>query len=422
MPELKRELNLFLLTAYGVGIILGAGIYVLVGIAAGSAGNAIWLSFIIGSLLAMFSGLSYAELSSIYPKEAAEYYYIEKTIGNKMFAFLIGWSAIVAELFAAAAVALGFANYLASFVQLSPVIIAILLICLIGTINFIGIKQSAIVNLIFTAAETLGLLIIIFLGFYSGNVFRINYLDYPSLAGIFYAAALIFFAFIGFEDVVNVAEETKHASKIVPKALILSLLISTLIYVLVGIAAVSLVPYQQLAKARAPLALAASKVFGSNAFSMLSLFALMSTFNTVLILNIVTSRMIWGMAADGSFPKILSSIHKKTRTPHYSIFLTTLATLAFILFEEIGLVAEVTNFFIFLVYASVNLCLIVSRIKSPRIVRPFKAPLNIGNHSLVPYFGLATSAILLVFLKPDSIIIGLVALLAGFLYYKIRAI
>ena len=416
---LRRELGLLEVTAYGVGIILGAGIYALIGIAAGMAGNSLWLSFLIAALLSAFTGLSYAELSSIYPKEAAESFYAKEVLRSDFIAFLIGWLAISSEIIGVAAVSLGFANYFHSLVKLPIILISISLILFLSFINFIGIKESSIFNLIFTSIEVLGLIIIISIGILYGNLASRNYFEIKNLYGMLSASALIFFAFIGFEDIVNVAEETKKARKIVPLALILSLLISSLLYIGVGISVLAFASPEELSASKAPLSLVASKVFGKNAGIFITFAALCSTLNTVLILLIVSSRMIWGMAEQGLLPKVLSKISLKRRTPYISIALVCIVSILFVFLEKISVVAEVSNFAILLVYASVNICLIFSRIRYPNIERKFKAPLNIGNLSLTPILGLAVIILLFAFLNPISISLGILVLLSGGIAYKI---
>src|SRR3989344_6019016 len=170
MPELKKELSLFQTTFYGIGIILGAGIYVLIGEAAGIAGNAVWLSFGIAALIAAFTGLSYAELSSMYPKDAAEYVYAQNAFGKPWFSFGIEWVMVFTGIVSAATVALGFGRYFNYLFGFDIIIAAILLVMVLSLLNYKGIKESANFNLVSTIIEMLGLLIIIAIGFlFFGN-------------------------------------------------------------------------------------------------------------------------------------------------------------------------------------------------------------------------------------------------------------
>ena len=173
MVGLKRELGLFEATVYGVGIILGAGIYALIGEAAGLTGNSVWLSFVVGAIVASFTGLSYAELATMIPKAAAEYVYLRKA-GSKMLGFLIGWLIIFTGVASAATVALGFGGYFKGLFELPIVFTAAALIGILSYINFLGIKQSSRFNVIFTAVEVIGLVMVIVLGLTVFGNFRVS--------------------------------------------------------------------------------------------------------------------------------------------------------------------------------------------------------------------------------------------------------
>ena len=181
--SLKRTIGTFEATVFGVGIILGAGIYSLIGPAAGSAGNSLWLSFIIGAVISSFTGLSYAELSTMFPRAAAEYVYVKRASGSRFLAFMLAWLIMFAGVAAASTVAVGFAGYLRSFLYAPTPVIAIALIGLLSLISFLGIEESSKVNILFTGIEIFGLVLIVILGM-SRSV-NLNYLQSPSgLEGI----------------------------------------------------------------------------------------------------------------------------------------------------------------------------------------------------------------------------------------------
>ena len=235
--KLKRELGLFQTTFCGIGIILGAGIYVLIGIAAGYAGNAVWISFLLASFLAVFTGLGYAELSSIFKTDAGEYEYA-KTAFNEKIAKIVGLLVIFTGITTAATVALGFGSYVNALSSIPIIIAAVALLALMSYVNFKGIKDTSYLNVLFTFIEGGGLLIIIFLGIkYFGSV---DYFEMrEGLTGIFKATALAFFAFTGYETIVKLTEETKNPTKTIPRAVILSIIITSVLYVLVAVAAIS---------------------------------------------------------------------------------------------------------------------------------------------------------------------------------------
>lgn len=417
--KLKRELGLWDATLCGVGVILGAGIYALVGKAAGMAGNSVWLSFIIAAIVASLTGLSYAELSSMFPKAGAEYEYTKKSFGRKT-AFVLGWMIIFGGVFSAATVAHGFGGYFNALFGAPILLSSIILTALLSVLMFYGIRQSAKFAIALTIIEAFGLFVIIFIGLpYIGSV---NYFEIPSMSGILSAAALIFFAFIGFENIARLSEETKNPEKNIPKALIFALVISTIIYILVAISAVSVMGFEGLSASNAPLADVASTAFGSNAFIILAIAALFSTANTVLLIMMATSRITYGMAYSGSFPKKLSLVHKKRRTPWVAIFVVGIISMIFIAMTDIEIAASVTNFSIFITFFLINAALIVMRYHNPKQKRPFKVPVNVGKMPVVPLLGAILSAALMLSLKPDAIFYGILLIMSGVIVFELYEI
>ncbi|SRR5579885_281274 len=396
MTELKRHLGLFSTTMYGVGIILGAGIYVLVGSAAGTAGNSVWLSFLMGSAVAALSGLSYAELGSIYPRSAAEFVFVKNAFKSNFLGSTVGWLSVFVSIISAATVALGFGGYITEFIHVPIIVSAMLLIGSLSIVNFLGIRESSWMNIVFTLIEVTGLAIIIYLGFSSGQVDSVNYLEMPfGIHGIFLGFILIFFAFIGFEDMVNIAEETKNPQRTIPKAILFSILITGVIYILVSLSAVRIMNWSELGQSVAPLADAAGKIMGFNGRILLSVLALFATTNTVLIILLSGSRMLYGLSSQDSLPKIFGRIHHITKTPWASVTLMMLASIAFVLIGNIVTVANITVFVLVVVYAMVNLSVIMLRLKEPNVERPFKIPFHIRNFPILPSLGLASTLFML---------------------------
>lgn len=420
MSELKRNIGLFQLTMYGVGLILGAGIYVLIGEAAGLAGDAVWISIILGAIVAVFAGLSYAELASVFPKAAAEYTFIKNAFKSNFLGFIIGWLTSITSIITASVVALGFGGYLAEFVSLPIVAGAILLLGALSFINFYGIRESSWTNIIFTIVEVSGLVIIIYIGFTFATPEPVEYFESPSgLSGIVIAFVLIFFAFVGFEDMANVAEEVKKPSRTIPKAIILSITITGVIYILVALAAVRVVNWQELGASAAPLASIAERAFGSGGHAILSSIALFATTNTVLIILIAGSRMLYGMSRDLSLPAILSKIHFKTKTPWVAVVGIMVASMAFAFVGDIVLVANIAVFAIVITFAMVNLSVIVLRYTEPTIDRPFRVPFNIGKFPILPLFGLGMSAYMGFQFDMEVVAVGVAILAVGALFYLI---
>lgn len=390
-PELKRELSLVEVTLTGVGSILGAGIYVLVGKAAGLAGNLVWLSFLFAGTAASLSALSYMELTSMYPRAGAEYEFVRRAFGEKV-GLLVGFLIIYVVVITSSAVALGFGGYYSSLFGAERLGGAIGVLLVLGLVMFYGIKESARLAILITLIEFSGLLIIIYVGVpFLGAV---DYFEMTGFAGVFEASALIFFAFLGFEDIVRLAQETKDAEKTTPKALVLAIFTTVTLYVCVAVAAVSVLDYGALGVSEAPLAEIAAVVLGSEAFVLLSWIALFSTVNTVLVVLLGGSRIVYGMAASGSLPGILSRVHPSRGTPWVSIFSIVGLSILFVFLRDVATVANISNFMIFIVFFMVNLSLIKLRYTDPGHRRPFRVPLSIGKFPIPPALG-ALSALFL---------------------------
>jgi len=427
--KLKRELGLFETTLYGVGIILGAGIYALIGEAASIAGNSVWLSFVIGAVIASFTGLSYAELSTMFPKAAAEYVFVRKASGSRFWAFLIGWLIVFTGIVSAATVALGFAGYFQGLLGFlfgeflstgaAIILVAIVLIAILSYINFLGIKESSRFNVLFTLVEAVGLVLVIILAF---NFYgKVNYFEAPTgFKGIFSAAALIFFAYIGFEDIANITEETKNPKKIIPRAFILAIAITTILYILTAFATVSLADWKELGDVSNPLAFAASKSFlGENANYLISFVALFATTNTVLIILIVTSRMMYGMAKEKSLPEALTIVHKITRAPWIAVIAMMALSMVFVFLGDITLIANITSLGAFISFGAINLSLIWLRYTMPKMKRAFRVPGNIGNYPVIAFLGVFFCMFMIFQFEWNLIIFGLAVIVAGAVVYEL---
>ena len=413
-------MGLFQLTMYGVGLILGAGIYVLIGEAAGFAGNALWLALALGSTVALFAGFSYAELSSMFPKAAAEYVFIKNAFKSNFFAFLIGWLTAITSIITAATVALGFGGYFAELVDIPIIVSAIILLVVLSIVNFMGIRESAWTNTIFTIIEASGLILIIIIGFTFSGSEPVNYTESPTgFTGIVIAFVLVFFAFIGFEDMANIAEEVKKPKKTLPRAIILSVVIAGIIYVLVSLAVVRVVSWEELATSSAPIALVAERGLGPEAHILLSAIALFAITNTVLITLVAGSRIFYGMAKEKVFPSILGKIHFKTKTPWLAVIVILIISIGFTLIGDIVIVANITVFAIVITFATVNLAVIVLRYTEPDIERKFKVPINIGKFPVLPLFGVGISIYMALQFEIEVVLVGITIIGIGAVFYLI---
>ena len=425
MEKLKRELGLFKLTAIGIGIIVGVGIYVLIGKGAEIAGNALWISFLIASLPAIFTGLSYAELSSLFPKSGAEYVYISNAFNNKL-AWIVGWLIIFSGILGAATVASGFGNVFSSFVYdmfsiyISSQIVATILILFCGAILLLGVRESAILTAVATLISILGLLIIIFSSipnFRSFNIFEVK-----SISGIFEASALIFFAFIGFETIPRLSEESKNPKKDIPKAIILSILISAILYSLVAFSSISVVGWKRLANSQNPLGEVALYNLGNTGMVLLSLFALFATFTTTFVILLGTSRIIYGISEYHALPKIFISISKKSHVPWVSIVFVAIMSSLFSFFGKIAFNAYLTDFTIFLTFILINLSVIKLRFvkKYAHLKNIFRTPINLKRFPIIPFLGILSCFFLIMYTKIEIWIYGIGIVMIGFILYHLN--
>jgi amino acid transporter len=415
--ELKRELSLVETTLIGIGNILGAGIYVLMGKAAGLAGNLVWFSFLFAGITAALSAFSYMELSSMYPRAGAEYEFVKRAFGERVGLF-IGLLVVYYVTITSSAVALGFGKYFSNLFGVGNLSGAIGLFLFLSLIMVYGIKESARLAILITLIELSGLLLIIYAGIpYLGTV---DYFEAPDLAGLFEASALIFFAFLGFEDIVRLSQEIKDAEKTIPKALFISMVFTVFLYVCVAVAAVSVLDFRALGLSEVPLADVADVALGNDAFILLSWIALFSTINTVLVVTLGGSRIVYGMASAGSLPGVLASVHPRFRTPWIAIFGIVSISSCFVLLGDITTVANIANFMIFVVFFVVNLALIKLRYTEPERKRPFKVPFSIGRLPLFPCLGALSSVFLFSRISLEIMYYGFFLLAIGLIVVLFR--
>ena len=309
-PALRRTLGLWQVTVSGVGVILGAGVYALVGPASARAGGALWLAFVIAALTAGLTAYSYGRLARRRPKNSPEYQYTALAFGPRI-GFVAGWLMLVADLLAAAAVALGFGGYLAHLAGTPIALNALILLAAVALVLHAGIAQSVGLAMVLTVVEAAGLLFVIVVGLPHWPA--ASYTEMPQgLGGVWAGAALIFFAYLGFDELGNFAEEMRAPERDLPRALLLSLALTTAVYVLVALSAVAAVGWRDLSTAPAPLALVARRALGPRADTALALMALAATANTVLLLVLSASRSMYGMASEGRLPRRLARIGRRS--------------------------------------------------------------------------------------------------------------
>lgn len=379
---LLRSIGPFQLTLYGLGSMLGSGIYGLIGQAAGQTGNAVWLTFLVAMVAALLTALSYASLGSRYPRAGGAAYVAERAFGMPLLSFVVGLAVVCSGLTSIATQSQVFAVNLGAMLGLTflPVwAIAIGFLLIVTGLVLRGIRESMWVNVVCTLIEATGLLLVIAVGIpYWGSV---NLLESPSLPGgdalmvlVIQGAVLTFFAFIGFEDTLNVAEECRDPQRTIPIALISAMVLGAIIYVAVAITAVSVVPWQELAAAPAPLAEVmerAAPAVPALIFTGITLFAVG---NTALVNYITSSRMVYGMARQGLLPEALGKVHERTQTPHMATaaLLVLLVPLAF--FGSIAELASASVLLLLVVFAIVNGALFVLQRRVGEAKGKFEVP------------------------------------------------
>ena len=379
---LKRTLGFPMLTFYGTGMILGAGIYSIIGRAAAQTGETLWLGFALAGFAALLTALSYAELSTMFPKAGAEFVYLNEAFKKRKW---IGSTVGVAMAFSGAAtaatVALAFAGYLGEFVTVPQTLVALGVLSFFTLIAIIGIRESGWVIVISTLVEVGGLIFIIYLGMTSDK-FGDALSTMPHL-GTVSGSALIIFSFFGFENIVNLAEETKKPERDLPRAILLSVVIATVLYILVSLSSLSLLGSEKLALSSAPL-MSVAQVASEKAARVLGAIALFSTANTALISLIGASRIVYGMGRAQALPAVLAKVLKKRKTPWLASLLVLIVAAGLIPFGKLETVASISSLATMIAFVSVNIALISLRYTSSSRKRPFRVPLSIGRTPILP--------------------------------------
>jgi amino acid transporter len=391
--SLKKSINLPLLTFYGLGNTLGAGIYVLVGKVAGIAGLFAPVAFVVSSLVVVFSALTYSELSARYPLSAGEAVYIHRGFGLKWLALFAGLLICIAGIVSAATICRGFVGYLQIFVDVPDPAALALLIIILGSIAAWGIKEAVSAAAVFTVIEIIGLLIIIFTGMDSISFDSIRAAElFPPLdasvwLGILNGSFLAVYAFLGFEDMVNVAEEVKKPERNMPLGIILTLIISTVLYFMVAFVAIMVVPVESLKHSNAPLALVYQNSTGK-APVLISLISMFAVINGALIQIIMSTRILYGMSSQKWLPHIFSKVNRRTRTPLVSTTLVTAVLLTAALLLPLVTLARTTSFLLLIVFGLVNLSLILVKFKQPSVENIRTYPVIIPVLGLLFSFGM----------------------------------
>jgi basic amino acid/polyamine antiporter, APA family len=413
---LKPTLGVIGLTIFGIGNMLGAGIYAMVGKAAVGLGNAVWMAFLASVVAAACTGLTYASLGSRYPRAGGTAYITRLAFGKDFPAYAIGLTVGLSGLVSMAAGSHAFVGYLQALVATIPAWLVILIyVACLGAVNAIGMRQSAWMNTICTLVEASGLLLVIAVSLPSWG--QVDYLDATTASNpsgsigpvlILSGAALTFYAFIGFEDVMNIAEEVKNPRRTIPIGLILAISITMLIYLAVAISAVSVVPSAELAQAPGPLALVVERAAPGVPWWLLPVIAMFAVANTGLLNYIMSSRLVYGMARDGMLPAFLARLHPARRTPQITIAILGCVVLVLALLFPLKTLAAGTSLLLLTSFIVMNIAMIVLKHRRSEAKGAFEVP------TAVPALGIVVCAGVIAFADPAAI--GLAGgLLAGVL-------
>ncbi|MDF2366206.1 APC family permease [Sneathiella sp.] len=361
--ELRRKLTLPLLILYGLGVTIGAGIYVLVGTTAARAGVYAPISFLVAAAVVAFTGFTYAELSTRHPVSAGEAAYVRAGFNSGILTLIVGLLVASSGIVSSAAVSIGAAAYVGEIIPLPRPLLTIVIILIVGVIAAWGILESVFIAAVFTAVEIAGLGLVIYFGVSTEPDILLNIdtllppFDDVVWGGIISASLLAFFAFVGFEDIANVAEEVIEPHRNMPRGIILTLLIATILYFLVVSVVVLVVPMADLAESAAPLALV-FETAGNAASGTFRLIAIVATTNGVLIQIIMASRVIYGLSVQKSLPSFLSAVNPVTGTPLIATAVIVALVLVFATLLPITQLAEATSTIVLIVFSGVNLALI----------------------------------------------------------------
>src|SRR5918997_434425 len=429
--DLKRGIGPWLLFFFVLGDIVGAGIYALVGEVGAVVGGAIWSAFLCAFVLAIFTAASYAELVTKYPRAGGSATYVNNAFRNSFVSFMVAFAVAAASLTSASVLSLAFSgDYLLQFITVPSVLAALVFVVVIGFINFYGISESVRLNLVFTCIEITGLVLIVVIGIVAlgagtGEPARaFQFKEGASiLPAILAGTVLSFYALIGFDDSVNVAEEVRHPSRIYPRAIFGGLLAAGVIYLLVTFTASMMVPTGVLAESSGPLLEVVERGPIAVPTKLFAAIALLAVSNGALINMIMASRIVYGMGDQGVMPTVFSSVHPGRRTPWVSILFTAAIALVVLVTigrndEALSTLGSTTVVLLLLAFVMVNIAVLVLR-RDDVGHEHFRAP------TAFPVLGAVVAAMLLIYQAvTDITVFGLAAALlaVGVVLYGVNVL
>ncbi len=397
MTELRRALSLPLVVLYGLGVTIGAGIYVLLGATTAKAGIYAPASFVLAAIVMMFSAASYAELSARFPVSAGEAAYVQAGFNSAWLSATVGFLVIASGVVSSSAISLGSTGYIRAFLDVPVTWLVIIIVITLGVIAAWGIMESVLFASLFTIFEVGALLWIVAVGVIENpaiiaelpRVFPAMG-DATAWVAVASAGLLAFFAFIGFEDIVNLAEEMERPERTLPWAIFLTLGLGTLIYFMVTAVAVLSVPLDELAASEAPLSFVFGHISGASPV-IISAIAIAATLNGVIIQIIMASRVLYGLAKQGTAPAIFGRVHPWTRTPLWATAAVSAVVLTLAISAPLEGLAEWTSRIVLIVFAMVNGALFLLKLK-----REYAQPGGFAVWIGIPVLGFFTCIALLI--------------------------
>jgi len=391
--NLDRSLGLGLITLYGLGNILGAGIYVLIGEVIGVAGVGTPLAFLAAAMIAALTAFTYGELAARFPVSAGEAVYVQEAFDRRWLSMVVGLLIASAGMVSAATLSRGFTGYFQVIVEAPD---ALLIVCLVAALGFVaawGIRSSARVAATLTLIEAGGLIMIVVVaGDSLDAVPELVPRMLPTggevaVSGLVLGALLAFFAFIGFEDMINVAEEVEHPERNLPLGILIALCVSTLLYLLVILAALTSIPVDLLAGSEAPLAVVYERATGKSPI-VISGIGLLAVVNGALVQIIMAARIFYGMSVKGWLPRALGVVHPRTRTPVTATVVVCAIVAMLALWIPLVHLAGLTSFLVLAIFGLINSALIVLKRRQPRISGAMPCPMWVPVAGAVTSFGL----------------------------------
>jgi len=407
-PVLPRQLGLLDAVSVGLGAIIGAGIFVLIGIAAGLAGSGVLLAVVLSGVSASFTALSFCELGAALPRAGGVYEY-GHTLISPFVGFIMGWLWVSGNIVLGATASLGFGNYLSSaFPGIPPRAAALGLVLVVTLLNAIGTKLTAGVNNVIVAVKVLALVVFSAVGLANVNPANFGNPLGRGLAPVLQAAGLFYFAYIGFPRITTVAEEVKDPERTIPRAILLALFISMAVYLLTAAAAVGLIGWERLGESQAPLAEAAEAIGLS---PLLYAGGLLATFSVVLTSVMGQSRVFFAMARNEEVPYFLSRVHRRLGTPIYTVLLSGVIMAVLVLTVDLSSLAGLTSICVLSTHVLTN----YAALRLPR--EGLKVRFDVRGVPVHAYLGALLSIALVASLAPSSGVLGLLVFLLGTAWY-----